>query len=333
MKHLLNSSEPSIRWKTRTGVLGEDPDSPGIRSLREEIRKSARVESLLSRRTGEGLLDPVKNVYAKWQGVHWVLSHLADIGYPAGDSSLIPIRDQVLDCWLDSQYFVDFEATKKSQVYSRRGVPVMQGRHRRCASQQGVALWSILRLGLADERTKQLAGRLLHWQWPDGGWNCDKNPGADTSSFMETLYPFKALSLYARTTGDKLAKEAAMRAARVFLDRKLFMRRSDGSVIHPDFVKLHYPPYWHYDFLAGLKAMVETGFIDDPACEPALDLLVGMRLPDGGWPALGKYYKASPELKPGNDSVDWGGTSKLRQNHWVTVDALTVLRAAGRLDA
>jgi hypothetical protein len=31
------------------------------------------------------------------------------------------------------------------------------------------------------------------------------------------------------------------------------------------------------------------------------------------------------------DSVDWGGTGKKRTNEWVTVDALTVLRAAGRL--
>ena len=63
----------------------------------------------------------------------------------------------------------------------------MEGRYRRCGSQQGNALRSMVRLGLADERADKLAERLLHWQWPDGGWNCDRNPSADTSSFMETL--------------------------------------------------------------------------------------------------------------------------------------------------
>jgi hypothetical protein len=33
----------------------------------------------------------------------------------------------------------------------------------------------------------------------------------------------------------------------------------------------------------------------------------------------------------GNDDVDWGGTSIRRSNPWVTVDALAVLQAAGRL--
>jgi len=32
------------------------------------------------------------------------------------------------------------------------------------------------------------------------------------------------------------------------------------------------------------------------------------------------------------DYVNWGGTSRKRMNPWVTVDALAVLRAAGRLD-
>jgi len=33
-----------------------------------------------------------------------------------------------------------------------------------------------------------------------------------------------------------------------------------------------------------------------------------------------------------HDCADWGGTSTRRANQWVTADALTVLRAAGRLD-
>ena len=32
-------------------------------------------------------------VYKKWQGIHWILTDLADIGYPPGDESLIPSRD------------------------------------------------------------------------------------------------------------------------------------------------------------------------------------------------------------------------------------------------
>jgi hypothetical protein len=54
-------------------------------------------------------------------------------------------------------------------------------------------------------------------------------------------------------------------------------------------------------------------------------------LSDGGWPAEKRHYKVSRKAMNANaDYVDWGGTSTRRMNEWVTVDALAVLRAAGR---
>jgi hypothetical protein len=95
-------------------------------------------------------------------------------------------------------------------------------------------------------------------------------------------------------------------------------------------LELHYPPYWHYDFLAGLKAIVEQGLIDDPRCADALDLLEQKELPGGGWPAERRFYHVSTNVELHADCVDWGPTSKHRINEWVTTDALYVLRATGR---
>ena len=241
------------------------------------------------------------------------------------------MRDKVLDFWLAERFFEEFVVERKADAYTREGVPIMRGRYRRCASQQGNALRSVMLLGLADERADRLVERLLHWQWPDGGWNCDKNPAADTSSFMETLLPMRGLAAYAKATGDSNARKAATRAAEVFLARRLFKRRADGSVIHPEFIRLHHPLYWHYDLLGGLRGMMEVGAISDPRCVDALDLLESNRLPSGGWPAEAGYYRISPKIALGNDFVDWGGSSKKRMNPWVTLDALIVLLACGRL--
>ena len=329
---LLRSDEPSIRWKTRVGVLGEDPISTPIRALQDQIVDSPRVRTLLARRDADGRLHAGPDVYAKWQGAHWVLATLADLGCPAGDASFAPMRDQLLDAWLAPFYFREVEVARRAEVYRHDAVPLMCGRYRRCASQHGNALLSIVRLGLIDERTSGLVERLLHWQWPDGGWNCAKEPTADTSSFMETLLPMRALAAWARTTGDPEARKAAERAAEVFLERWLFRRRSDHRIIWTEFTKLHYPLYWHYDILGGLRGMAELGKLDDPRCAEALDLLVSKRLPDGGWPAEARYYRVSPDVAQGNDSVDWGGTSIHKMNPWVTVDALAVLVAAGRIE-
>jgi len=327
---LLASPEPSIRWKARVRVLDEAPDSAEVVALREEIRRSARVASLLA--PFSAAERPA--AYAKWQGAHWVLAALADLGHPPGDPALHPLRDQVLDAWLAPSYYQEFEPTSKAASYSRAGVPVIRGRHRSHGSQHGSALLSLVALDLDDGRGADLVERLLHWQWPDGGWNCDRDAAADTSSFCETLLPARGLAAYAARNAAApaapAAAAAARRAAEVFLVRRLAYRVSTGELIHREFTRLHYPLYWHYDVLGGLKGMADVGVLDDPRCADALDLLESLRVADG-WPATARYYTVSSALGRHHDSVDWGGTSVRRANPWVTAEALAVLRAAGRL--
>ena len=329
---LLASEDPSIRLKTRLRVLEALPASPEVRTLEEEVRTSERVRRLLSIADAEGRIPG--GAYAKFNGAHWVLPVLADIGYPQGDASLIPLRDQVYETWLDPAHTRERVVVKEAASHKRlAGVPIIEGRARRCASQEGNALWSTLALGIADARADELAGNLRRWQWPDGGWNCDRSAGAVNSSFMETLIPMRGLALHGRLTGDTASTEAALRASEVFLKRRLFRRQSDGSVIREDFVKLHYPCYWHYDILFGLKVLGEMGLLGDSRCTDALDLLESKRLPDGGFPAERRHYKVVASPQPGGSLVDWGGVSVRRMNPWVTIDALYVLREAGRMSA
>jgi hypothetical protein len=315
IEKLLKSNEPLVRYKVLVNVLEQKPQSAKIRKLQEEIKSSPRVKLLLSERNRKGEIP--HHPYRKWYGAHWVLATLADIGYPSGDKSLIPLREQVLN-WLFSEEH-------------QKHIKVINGRTRRCASQESNALYSLLTLGLADERTEQLANRLKKWQWPDGGWNCDRNPKASNSSFWESLIPLRALSLHARMTGNKKSKEAAKRTSEVFLKRHLFKRQKDSQVMNDDFLKLHYPCYWRYDILFGLKVMAEADFIKDKRCKDALDILESKRLPDGGFPAEAKFYRVSDKSSTSCSRVDWGLTSKSRMNEFVTVDALFVLKKAGRV--
>ena len=331
LQTLLSSAEPSIRYKVRVKVLGEPADSPALLDLQHEIKDSPRVRTLLGERDEAGWILPAGHPYKKWVGAHWVLATLADIGYPAGEAELLPVRDQVLNHWLQPR-FVDEIICERARNSERSiGVPVIQGRARRCASQQGNALYAALALGLADDRCDRLAQLLIRWQWPDGGWNCDREPGADSSSFWESLTPLRALALYARLTGDRRTGEAAAAAAEVFLKRRLFRRLRDGQVMNTEFLSLHYPCYWRYDILFALKVMAEAGFIGDPRCAEALECLEAKALPGGGWPAEYSFYTLNPDAGS-SERVSWGGASRKKMNEWVTADALYVLHAAGRLE-
>ena len=321
---LMHAEEPTVRWKFQVRVLGDDPNSPTLGPLAAEVRKSPLVKQLLSEQQADGSLP--HQAYSKWDGAHWVLANLADLDYPAGDARLNPLVEQEI-AWL-------FPNGKP------RERPVIAGKMRRCASQEGSALYSLLALGLDQTQVPELADGLVAWQWPDGGWNCDRHVKAKNASFMESLLPLRGLNLYARRSGDPAARQAVERAADIFLKRQLFRRQSDGSLIHPDFVRLHYPCYWHYDILFGLKVLAEAAYLSDPRCTSALDILEERVLPDGGIPVDAKYYRITDKRVSGRSLVDWSAygrsgsrpvRGKPHADVFASLDALSVLRQAGRL--
>jgi hypothetical protein len=87
LERLLRSDEPSIRLQVRQGVQGAAEAE--VAHMREQVRRSSRVATLLSERGADGTIraHPYR---AKRYGAHWVLVTLAELGYPAGDEALIP---------------------------------------------------------------------------------------------------------------------------------------------------------------------------------------------------------------------------------------------------
>ena len=315
VERLKNSEDPSVRYIFLRDCCDCDPAE--LESLKSQIMQSPRVRKMLDVRKPDGGLP--WHAYAKWRGAFWTFLLLADLGYPEGDAGLAPLKEQILDWLLDDARL--------------QRVPRINGRWRRCALQESGAVYSILKLGLADPRLERLVELLLQWQWPDGGWNCDKKPAASHSSFFESLIPLRGMNAYALATGDPRAQAAVERVSEMFLSRRLFKRLTNGETILQAFGQFAYPPYWHYDILTALTAMHEIGRLDDPRCSDALDFLESRRLPDGGFAADVKYYRVTQRETSGVSPVDWGPVSKTKMNEYVTVRALGVLNHAGRIKA
>lgn len=304
---LLASDEPAIRGMARRDLL----DDPAPDEL-ARVTDGPLVRGLLAGQQPDGGFG--NHPYRKWTGAHWRLASLVQLEVPAGEPRCMAALDRVLD-WLTARDRLAGVRTNST------GLPLSD------ASMEGNALAAAVHLGAAgDRRARMLAEALLRWQWPDGGWNCDRAASGRRSSFHESLIPMWALWEYAGATGDRDAAAAAGRSAELFLEHRLFRRGGTGRAIHPSWIVLHHPPYWHYDIGHALHLLGRMGRLGGERASDALDLLEDRRLADGRWRAGGRWWNP-PGSNRVPEAVDWGrdGPSPM-----LTLNALRILRRAGR---
>lgn len=284
---LLASDEPGIRYRTRTELLDQDPNDRELVALAHRIAEGPKCHALLQFQD----VPP----YKKWSGAHWRLVSLVELGLKEGHPSADRTCDVILDAWASDRWL--------------QRPHVVAGLVRAHASVFGNALAVACRLGVAsDARAARLASSLCDWQWPDGGWNCDPR-ATRRSSFHESLATAWGLIEYHRATGEPRAEEAAKGAGELFLAHRLFRNTSTGDVIHPSFVKFHWPPYWHYDVLQALRVLsVIGGALRDERATDAFELLDTKRLSTGRWRPGGRWWRppGSGNAAPGADESDGG---------------------------
>lgn len=299
---LLGSDEPGVRMMTRPDLLGESVSAEDA----AEVMVGPKVRALISGQLPDGGFGA--RPYSKWSGAHWRLVSLVELGVPPCEPKLLAAAETVLD-WLTGE-------EHRGEIQTIDGLP-------RChASQEGNALVVACRLGMAgDPRVELLARSLVEWQWPDGGWNCDVYASGDRSSFHESLIPAWGLHEYHAATGSQWARDATLKTADLFLEHRLFRSLKTGGTIDSNWLKLRFPPYWHYGILYALMFLARLDRVSDPRAADALERLRDKRLADGRWPAEGKWYKT--------DIVDWGGSGP---NEMITLNALRVLAGAGEID-
>src|SRR5256712_7650119 len=166
VKWLLESGDPSVRYLTLIEILDRTSDSKEVLLAKKQIPNGTVVKTLLLGQRADGGFGV--HPYQKWTGAHWRLVSLVELGIPTGFRPAVKATDLVLR-WLLGEAHLG-------------NVPKINGRYRRCASQEGNALAVCSRLGLAeDPRAVKLAESLVQWQWPYGGWNGDRGPTADPS--------------------------------------------------------------------------------------------------------------------------------------------------------
>jgi hypothetical protein len=310
VRWLLESEDPSVRYFARTEILGEPEKSGSVRAAKRQIPRGARLRALLSGQQSDGGFGV--DWYKKWAGATWRLVSAVELGVTPDNRPARRAANYVLAN-------VPLRHTEPHQI---------RGRFRLHASVIGNPLGVCARLGMAnDPRVRHIAHSLVRWQWPDGGWNCDSSEHARHSSFYESLATLWGLNEYLLASKDVSVRNAIDRAAEFFLKHRLFRSCHGNAVIDPRWIRLHYPLYWHYDFLQALRVLDRVGKLHDTRTREALDLLESKRAPDGTWHVEARFWHLGPLRGANTEVVDWG---RVGSNEMITLNALRVLVSAGR---
>jgi len=114
--------------------------------------------------------------------------------------------------------------------------------------------------------------------------------------------------------------KARKRAENYLLERRMFRSLRTGEVIDKHWLRLSFPPFWHYDVLRGLDYLRNAGIKADGQVSEAIEMVVKRRHQNGRWP----LNLIHPEWIPLKMEADVGSASRCN-----TLRALRVLRWYG----
>jgi hypothetical protein len=279
----------------------------------------------MKKQTKEGFWAPKDTCYRpKWTAAVWPLMLLGELAVPPDDRVEAEV-ERFLD--LHQAESGTFSCPTKYDRGKKWDEPCLTGNMIRTFIQLGYG---------NDRRIKKAIEWLPAQQLEDGGWNCDfPEKKVKHSSFMSTIEPLWAYSEIPRSKWTRKMKRSIDNGAEFLLMHHVY--KSDNhhwQETYPFFTKLHFPMYYFYDILHGLRVLTKLGYEDDERVKTAVHLLLSKRRPDGRWNLEGDWYREGDYFYPSGK----GRTAPVKveeigePSKWVTLNALRVLGKTGDLE-
>jgi hypothetical protein len=315
---LLEESEPSIRYRTLTELLGHKESDPEVREAKKKIGKVGWASEILARRDPAGWWVHEKSFYQpKYLSTNWMMIILSDLA----------ATRQIPEVRASSELWMARAPLKGGGVGGNS-----KGHGHLCFT--GNMTRSLIRLGYGDDqRVRKGLDWLVDTAHPKGGWSCwTFGDGPATGRNLDSWEALSAFAVYPRSKWTSEMEGVVAKGAEFFLEREL--HRQGGR--YPPWFRFHYPIHYYYDLLVGLDFMTRLGFGGDPRMTYAIDVLRSRRRPDGRWSldavhpdvggGLARWMATHPKDRPTPFALETVG----QPSKMVTLTALEVLDRVGR---
>ena len=288
---LLGHESAGVRYRTLRDILDRPETDPEVVAARDSIVSWGPVAEYLKEQHHDGFWGFAEDVYwPKWNATVWALILLGELGVPGNNPSIRAGCEYFLKTiseqdrsWPPPKYAED-----DLRSWRLCWEPCVTGNMARTLAVFGYG---------KDPRVQEMFEWLVKNQRDDGGWNCDTEDSRNGepvhhSSFMSTIEPLWAFSSLAPQHWPKGAKEKVERGVEFLLLHKLFKSDKTGKVIREEWTQLHFPMFYFYDILHGLRVVSSLGYGSDERIHDALELLKSKRLADGTWTMEASFLRA-----------------------------------------
>lgn len=261
---LLETGDPSIRYRTLTELLSLPLEEAEVRQARLVIQNSAQVQKIFSAMHPEGYwLHRGQGAglgYSHPHTTHFVLAYLAELGMDRGDPRLARAVDR---------YLALHEPDVPDPAFWQ--VPPDYHNHQSCL--YAYNLRTFLRLGYRDDpRIQERIVALLEDWRPDGGYLCDR-PSFNPKTRSCIRGAVKALAAFAELP-EHWQSDRCLALVDYFLRRHvIYKSRRPGEIIREEVVSLSYPFVINASLLEPLLALSRMGYGDHPALGDAWAIL------------------------------------------------------------
>jgi hypothetical protein len=303
---LLESGVPSIVYQTRKDLLGPKSTAAETRQAAARVMRSGAAAAILSRQSTRGNWKVDRGGYygPKFFSTHWSMMLLAELGADGNDARYRRGVEYML------------EATQEE---ARDGL--------RRKSYGWSCFWgNLLRYALRsvapDEPRTEAVIRYVAADTAGKNCACRINDGkACAWGAARALWGLAAVPEPRRSAA---VKRAIRRGVRFLLDDHSLAEadypvRARGR-INPLWFSLNFPLFYQADILFALRVLDELGALKRRGARPALDWLAARRRPDGRWKGRSPFRARTWREMGAPEETD----------RWVTLQALRILRHAGR---
>jgi len=305
---LLETDNPSVRYRTLTELLRVPKDNPEVRQARAGILTSTPVRNIfakmhpdgywLHRGVGAGM------GYAMSSSTHFVLAYLAELGLDRGDERIARAVKR----------YLSLQPPDKSNPMPWE-IPPDYRNHQSCLYAYNIR--TFIQLGYRDDPRMHERVEVLLNDWrTDGGYLCDR-PSFSSKTKSCIRGTVKALMAFAELP-ELWQSERCRALVDYFLKRQVIYKNGQpGTLIRSEVVATVFPFVINASLLEPLYALSRMGYGNHPALNAA-------------WQQLeAKLYDQDRYLLDHSRQSIFNAGPNGQPNKWITLYAYMALSVVG----